>query len=108
MEENIVYDNSTLIETMVNYIGKTVTIFVTSGGKSGQGFTGILAAVTPTLVKLITDIGAAPACPLGSNCRTCKSNTNFSNNRTQFSSNWLGSVTDIPINSIVAFTHHAI
>lgn len=107
MEQNVIYDNSTLLESMVNYIGKTVTIFTASGGESGTGFTGVLAAVTPTIVKLITDIGAPPACPLGSSCRTCKNNNNYSNNKLM-RYNWLGSVTDIPIHSIVAFTHHAI
>jgi|GEM_PF-462468 len=57
-----------LFDSLARYIGRTVTIFTTSGGLSGSGFTGVLAAVTPTVVKLITDIGAAPACPIGSSC----------------------------------------
>ncbi|MCL1862629.1 MAG: hypothetical protein FWF78_03575, partial [Defluviitaleaceae bacterium] len=34
----------------------------------GNGFTGVLAGICDGCVKLITDIGAPPACPLGSSC----------------------------------------
>lgn len=126
MGENIYYENTCLIESMTCYIGKTVTVYTTSGGTSGCGFTGVLAAVTPTCIKLITDIGAAPACPIGSNCCNnrygCNNNCNYGynydcNNRCSYGrnnrcnntcNNWLGSVTDIPICSIACFTHHAI
>jgi len=57
-----------LLESMVRYIGQTVTIFTTSGGLSGNGFTGVLAGICNGTVKLITDIGAPPACPVGSAC----------------------------------------
>lgn len=50
------------------YIGQTVTIFTTSGGLSGSGFTGVLISVSPRSVKLIAQIGAAPECPVGSTC----------------------------------------
>ncbi|MCL2235309.1 MAG: hypothetical protein FWB98_02580, partial [Defluviitaleaceae bacterium] len=53
---------------MARYVGKTVTIFTASGGISGSGFTGVLACVDERVVKLITRIGAPPACPLGSTC----------------------------------------
>lgn len=33
------------------YIGQTVTIFTTSGGQSGNGFTGVLASVNLNFVK---------------------------------------------------------
>ncbi len=59
-----------LLESLLRYIGQTVTIFTTSGGLSGSGFTGVLAGVCDGTVKLITDIGAAPACPIGSTCGT--------------------------------------
>ena len=35
---------------------------------AGSGFTGVLACVDDRVVKLITRIGAPPACPLGSTC----------------------------------------
>lgn len=47
-----------LVESMLRYIGQTVTIFTTSGGLSGNGFTGVLAGICHGTVKLITDIGA--------------------------------------------------
>ena len=64
-----------LIESMARYIGQTVTIFTQSGGLSGNGFTGVLAGICDGCVKLITDIGAPPACPLGSSC--CGGYPNF-------------------------------
>ncbi len=57
-----------LFEDMRRYIGQTVTIFTESGGLSGSGFTGVLAHVGECTVKLISRIGAAPACPVGSTC----------------------------------------
>jgi hypothetical protein len=49
-------------------IGETVTIFTTSGGQSGSGFTGVVLAVNPCFVRLITHIGPAPGCALGNCC----------------------------------------
>ncbi|MCD8089471.1 MAG: hypothetical protein LUD81_02415, partial [Clostridiales bacterium] len=56
------------IDSIRRFIGQTVTVFTTSGGLSGEGFTGVLASVSDCSVKLITDIGEAPACPVGSEC----------------------------------------
>ncbi len=101
-----------LVESLRRYIGRTVTIFTTSGGLSGSGFTGVLAAVCDGTVKLITDIGAPPACCVGSACGNvgyscgCEGNTMRSN--CGFGSNLLGSVTEIPICRIASFTHAAI
>jgi len=47
-----------MIASLERHIGKTVTIFTTSGGISGAGFTGVLACVGGGFVKLITAIGA--------------------------------------------------
>jgi len=57
-----------LVESMTRYLGQTVTIFTTSGGLSGNGFTGVLAGICNGCVRLITDIGAPPSCPIGSAC----------------------------------------
>ena len=54
-------NESGLMESLCRYIGQTVTIFTTSGGMSGCGFTGVLAAVNENSVKLITNFGAAPS-----------------------------------------------
>lgn len=95
-----------LRENMSRYIGQTVTIFTTSGGQSGSGFTGVLMSVSECSVRLLVCAGEAPACPLGSSCsgrygifsRCCN---NIRNNQ-------LGAVTVIPMCSIAAFTHNAI
>lgn len=50
------------------YIGQTVTIFTSSGGQSGSGFTGVVLAVSPVFVRLITRIGPPPGCSLGNAC----------------------------------------
>ena len=57
-----------LIGSLERHIGQTVTIFTTSGGLSGRGFTGVLAGICGCNIKLITDIGAPPSCPIGSAC----------------------------------------
>jgi len=119
-----------LIESLLRFVGQTVTIFTTSGGLSGSGFTGVLAGICDGTVKLITDIGAAPACPVGSCCTGgfggwgngwgwgggfggCGNgwglNSGFSCGcECNGGSSWLGSVTEIPISRIASFTHNAI
>ncbi|MCL1842765.1 MAG: hypothetical protein FWF79_03040 [Defluviitaleaceae bacterium] len=122
-----------LIESMARYIGQTVTIFTKSGGLSGNGFTGVLAGICDGCVKLITDIGAPPACPIGSSCcggfplfegevgldgigvgrgrcgGACgRGRCGGACGRRGMGWNWLGSVTVIPCESIVSFTHNAI
>ncbi|MCL2577231.1 MAG: hypothetical protein FWE27_04175 [Defluviitaleaceae bacterium] len=122
-----------LIESMARYIGQTVTIFTKSGGLSGNGFTGVLAGICDGCVKLITDIGAPPACPLGSSCcggfpewgggvgigrEGCRCGGGACGGRCSCGDgigrgrwggwNWLGSVTVIPCESIASFTHNAI
>lgn len=60
--------NGNFIPNLANYIGQTVTVFTTSGGESGRGFTGVLAMVNPSFIRLITQIGPAPGCALGNCC----------------------------------------
>ena len=126
-----------LIKSLERYIGQTVTIFTTSGGLSGNGFTGVLAGICGCTIKLITDIGAPPACPIGSaccggffgegfedegfesgggwcgmfgNCRGGRGGRGRGGRggRWRGGFNWLGSVTEIPIERIASFTHNAI
>jgi len=59
-----------LRDSLFRHIGQTVTVFTESGGLSGSGFTGVLAGIGECTIKLITSIGAAPTCPVGSDC-TC-------------------------------------
>lgn len=60
--------NGNFIGNLNNYIGQTVTVFTTSGGQSGLGFTGVLVAVNPAYIRLIDQIGSAPGCALGNCC----------------------------------------
>lgn len=99
-------NDSYLLDSLTRYIGQTVTIFTTSGGCSGSGFTGVLASVNENYVKLITNIGAAPSCPLGSSCSGY--GYNYNNQNYCCGNNWLGSVTEIPLCKIASFTHNAI
>ena len=96
-----------LLDSLTRYIGQTVTIFTTSGGCSGAGFTGVLVSVNENYVKLITNIGAAPSCPLGSSCSGYGYNYN-NQGCGGYGYNWLGSVTEIPVCKIASFTHNAI
>jgi len=119
-------NNFEMFADMARFIGKTVTIFTTSGGISGSGFTGVLACVDERVVKLITRIGAPPACPLGSCCGGPEiGRCGFGGCGGGWGSGWgsgwggswgggwdsgslLGAVTEIPIHAIAGFTHNAI
>ena len=102
---------------MARYIGQTVTIFTTSGGMSGCGFTGVLLGVNDCFAKLLTQIGPAPGCAIGNACGGtpyangigCMGNyDNMGNMNNATPIGTVGSVTDIPICSIACFTHSAI
>lgn len=104
-----------LYHHLTDYIGETVTIFTTSGGQSGAGFTGVVLGVYPTFVRLITKIGPAPGCALGNAC--CYGHGyGYSGygagygagQYTQGLVNTVGSVTDIPIDSIAAIVRNAV
>jgi len=124
-----------MLDSLRRYIGRTVTIFTTSGGLSGAGFTGVLAAVCDGTVKLITCIGAPPCCPIGSACGVPDTGCNGfgwgggwgsgwgnswgggwggnwgwggGGNWGNNGGNWLGSVTEIPIARIASFVHNTI
>lgn len=101
----------TIVESLARFVGETVTIFTTSGGLSGSGFTGILAAVDCDFVKLITHIAAPPACPLGSSCTGPIGGYGvggYGGRGCGPIANPLGSVTVIPVDRIASFTHNAI
>lgn len=116
-----------LIEHISHHIGQTVTIFTTSGGESGRGFTGVLAMVNNRFVRLITNIGSAPGCALGSCCDEkhdrdrhddrdrCYGDENFverlrdrDRDRIDCSGRNFGSVVDIPADRIAAFVHNSV
>ena len=97
------YDQS-LVQHMCNFIGQTVTIFTTSGGASGCGFTGILMSVNCCYCRITTDIGVAPANPLSQHICPWQGETD----KCQRHCNTIGSVCDIPIDRIAAFCHNAV
>lgn len=104
------------------FIGQTVTIFTTSGGLSGHGFTGVLISANECFVRLIARIGAAPECPVGSTCAPVRGA--YGGGYGGFGcgggyggyggfdgygvGNGLGSVVVIPTDSIASFVHNAI
>jgi hypothetical protein len=100
---------------LCDFIGETVTIFTTSGGASGCGFTGVLIVVNPTFVRLITRMGTPPANPLAENiCGDMDEDSSSSHGRKGCHSSdemedfVVGSVCDIPINKIASFCHNAV
>ncbi len=93
-----------LLEELCRYIGQTVTIFTTSGGASGCGFTGVLLRVNPAFVTLVDRFGTPPANPLAENiCGDRREQRNHE--ECMF---MVGSVCDIPTNKIASFCHNAI
>jgi hypothetical protein len=90
------------VEHLERFIGETVTIYTTSGGQSGCGFTGCILRVNPCFVRLVTRIGAAPGCAVGSSCERCRRDP------CNFSIRNIGSVCDIPIDRIACFVHNAV
>jgi len=60
--------DSCFIDSLSRCVGQTVTIFTSSGGTSGSGYTGVLAGVTDSSVKLITAFGSPPSCPINNDC----------------------------------------
>lgn len=87
-----------------NFIGQTVTVFTTSGGVSGAGFTGVVLAVSCDFVRLVVRQGSAPANPLGD------SYGNGCNDRpyNDCCCYKVGAVIDIPVDKIACFVHNAI
>jgi hypothetical protein len=109
-----------LVNSLARNIGQTVTIFTTSGGESGRGFTGVLASVNCNFVRLITQIGPAPGCALGNccddrchdHCHDGRGNNGRDGlggqGRASCRVDNLGSIVDIPIDRIAAFVQNAV
>lgn len=119
--------NIGFLRELLRFVGETVTIYTTSGGESGMGFTGVLLDVNRDFVRLLTDIGPAPACALGSCCdvRSRRDDDydddddfdfemdfeeDEGNNRGRINCGFrnTGAVVDIPVNRIAAFVHNAL
>lgn len=118
---------------LAEYIGETVTIFTASGGQSGSGFTGVVLSVNNCFVRLLTRIGPPPGCALGNACTGFNPGYGYggygygggyggygpvlpaSENGAITAGGWngypvytVGSVADIPIDTIVSFVHNAV
>lgn len=122
-----------IVAGLSRYMGQTVTIYTKSGGESGRGFTGVLIQVDPISVRLMSDMGPAPACALGSCCskkhkKNPCANDHFDGfldqgfdegeeeqeevsagrNRINCGFRGAGAIVDIPITSIAAFVHNTL
>lgn len=87
------------------HLGETVTIFTTSGGESGSGFTGVLIQANCFFVRLITRIGPPPGCALGNSC--CGWSGGWPRRDCSFIRT-LGDVVDIPVNKIAAVVFNTV
>ena len=94
--------NEFFINHIRKFIGQTVTIFTTSGGNSGSGFTGVVLAVNCDFVRLVIQMGSAPTNPLNNN--SCYDDGGYDRDCCYR----VGAVVDIPIDRIASFVHNAI
>jgi hypothetical protein len=110
--ENII--NNNFVEHIEDFIGRTVTIFTTSGGESGSGFTGVLIRVNNRFATLITQVETAPGSAPGNEANTSnitEANLENKNNDTRVNEKCIithGVETDIPIDRIAAFSHNVV
>jgi hypothetical protein len=107
MSDEKYYDEN-FVEHLSKFQGETVTIYTTSGGLSGCGFTGIIITCSHCFVRLITCLGPAPCCAVGSNCESCCCPEFKGKNCHKNDIHTVGSVVDIPIDRIAAFVHNAV
>lgn len=109
-------DGYNFLNELASNIGQTVTVFTTSGGQSGFGFTGVLTMVNNSFIRLVSQIGSAPGCALGNCCPGGGlQGSNLGNNaqiqgtgRANCNGQQVGAVVDIPIDRIAAFVHNAV
>ena len=97
-----------MVDGLCRYIGQTVTVFTTSGGLSGEGFSGVLLSADCRTVRLLSEFGSPPACPIGSSCGNGWNGGWGNNSCGGFRGNPFGSVAIIPTHAIAAFVHNAI
>ncbi len=106
-------------DEMAKYIGETVTIYTTSGGPSGGGFTGVLMCADECSIRLIVCQGPTPCCAIGDGCADRRETRDgcgelgngFTNNREsreRCRENRFGAVAQIPCDRIACFVHNAV
>ncbi|TCT16819.1 hypothetical protein EDC18_101115 [Natranaerovirga pectinivora] len=103
---DVAYGGYDLVSDLKCLIGQTVSIYTTSGGCSGSGFTGVLIYADDCVVKLITRIGTPPSCSLGTTC--CPPGPAPYRPYAGEPFVGLGSVTVIPVSKIASFVKNAI
>lgn len=110
--------NLSLARHICEFVGEVVTIFTTSGGVSGCGFTGVVLSVNACFVRLITEQGSPPSSPIAENiCGDCDGKSRalgFDNVGAGMSGHRrddhrkFGSICDIPLENIAAFCHNTV
>jgi hypothetical protein len=96
------------LDELCRYIGQTVTVFTTSGGASGCGFTGGLLRVNPCFITLVNRLGTPPNNPLSDvicGDRRGGRDIRYTDDNVVYT---VGSVCDIPVDKIAAFVHNAV
>lgn len=95
-------NGESFLQSLLKYIGQTITIFTVSGGASGDGFTGVLLEVSRDYIKVLSKPSSPPSLALGSICEIEKSNIKGDNNIS------LGTMVNIPVDKISAFVHNVL
>ena len=93
-----------LLDELSRYIGQTVTIFTTSGGASGFGFTGVLLRINLDFITLVNRLGSPPNTSVGEVPCDTISKCDIHRNRIFV----VSSLCDIPLNKVAAFCHNAL
>jgi hypothetical protein len=104
--KNKYFKNEGFIKNLLRYIGQTITVITSSGGVAGSGFTGVLLSVSKDHIRLITEFSSKPE--LNINKLSKDKGLNNNNFKNGIKAKSLGSITEIPMNKIVAFIHTAI
>jgi hypothetical protein len=100
--------NEFFINHIRRFIGETVTIFTTSGGASGSGFTGVVLAVNCDFVRLVLEQGSAPTNPFDNLGEDDDDDECGRRRHRRCKCQKVGAVVDIPIDRIASFVHNAI
>ncbi len=90
-----------LCNEIKKHLGETVTVYTTSGGSSGSGYTGVLIQINCFFIKIIKHTGPRPcnSPKYGSKrCYMCK----------RFGVKYTVTTSIIPIDKIAAFVFNAI
>ena len=80
--------NGANLDALYDNLGRVVTVFTSSGGNSGKGFTGVLVSSNSRSIKLITSVPNISPNPFNNPSSSCV---------TQFGTN-----IEIPTDKIVA------